>query len=76
MFGEPRSLFGENFAMNYVLHPWQFLLIGLTGWINRSQQEAIEYLPTENRILREVVGKKRILRLSAIPVGWGLQVVV
>ena len=31
------------------------------GWINRSQQEAIEYLRTENQVLREVVGKKRIL---------------
>ncbi len=47
--------------MNYVMHPWQFLLIGLAGWINRSQQEAIEYLRTENQVLREVVGKKRIL---------------
>jgi transposase InsO family protein len=37
------------------------LLIGFTGWINRSQQEAIEYLRTENQILREVIGKKRIL---------------
>lgn len=47
--------------MDSVLHPWQFLLIGLAGWINRSQQEAIEYLRTENQVLREVVGKKRIL---------------
>ena len=47
--------------MNYVLHPWQFLLIGFTGWVNHSQQEAIEYLRTENQILREVIGKKRIL---------------
>lgn len=47
--------------MDYVLHPWQFLLIGLAGWINRNQQETIEYLRTENQILRDVVGKKRIL---------------
>ncbi len=60
-FGESRSPFGETFAMNFVLHPWQFLLIGLAAWINRSQQAAIEYLRTENQILREVVGKKRIL---------------
>ncbi len=44
-----------------VLHPWQFLLIGVAGWINRSQNEAIEYLRTENKVLREIVGKKRIL---------------
>ncbi len=47
--------------MDYVLHPWQFWLIGLAGWINRSQQEAIEYLRTETQILREVFSKKRIL---------------
>ena len=41
--------------------PWQFLLLILVGWINRSQQDAVEYLITENRILREKLGKKRIL---------------
>ena len=47
--------------MSFVLHPWQFCLIGVAGWINRSQQEAMEYLRTENQVLCEVVGKKRIL---------------
>ncbi len=47
--------------MDSVLHPWQFLLIGMAGWINRSQQDEIEYLRTENQVLREVVGKRRIL---------------
>lgn len=61
MFGEPRSPFGKTFAMNFVLHPGQFLLLVLAAWINRSQQAAIEYLRTENQILRELVGKKRIL---------------
>jgi hypothetical protein len=37
------------------------LLLILAGWINRSQQNAIEYLLTENRVLREKLGKKRIL---------------
>jgi hypothetical protein len=35
------------------LHPWQMLLLILAGWINRQQQNAIEYLMAENRILRE-----------------------
>ncbi|MBM3949796.1 MAG: hypothetical protein FJ312_11290, partial [SAR202 cluster bacterium] len=61
MFGEPSSPVEGYLTMDSVLHPWQFLLIGVAGWINRSQQEAIEYLRTENQILREVVGKKRIL---------------
>ncbi len=47
--------------MNAVLHPWQFLLVGVAGWINRSQQDEIEYLQTENQVLREIVGTKRVL---------------
>jgi len=47
--------------MKSQLQPWQFLLLVLAGWINRTQQDAIEYLITENRILREKLGKKRIL---------------
>jgi hypothetical protein len=37
------------------------LLLILAGWIYRQQQDAIEYLLTENHILREKPGKKRIL---------------
>src|SRR6516164_9848623 len=47
--------------MNYVLQPWQLLLFIIAGWINRQQQERIEYLRTENQILREKLGKGRIL---------------
>jgi len=46
--------------MNCVLQPWQLLLVVLAGWINRQQQEIIEYLRTENQILKESHGKKRI----------------
>ena len=47
--------------MNFVLKPWQLLLLILAGWINRHQQDAIEYLLTENQVLREKLGKRRIL---------------
>jgi putative transposase len=47
--------------MKSLLQPWQFLLLILAGWINGGQQEVIDYLLTENRILREKIGKKRIL---------------
>ena len=30
--------------------PWQFILAGLAGWMNRQQQHVIEYLREENRI--------------------------
>ena len=47
--------------MSFILQPWHFFLIGLSGWINRQQQRTIEYLITENQVLRGKVGKKRIL---------------
>jgi putative transposase len=47
--------------MNFVLQPWQLLLLILAGWVNRQQQAVIEYLRTENHILREKLGKRRIL---------------
>jgi len=47
--------------MDFILQPWQFVLLVLAGWVNRAQQEAIEYLRTENQVLIEKLGKKRIL---------------
>ena len=47
--------------MDVVLQPWQFYVVILAGWINRQQQEVIDYLRTENQVLKETHGKKRIL---------------
>jgi putative transposase len=47
--------------MSFVLKPWQLWVLALAGWINQEQQELIEYLQTENQVLREMQGKKRIL---------------
>jgi len=47
--------------MKSLLQPWQLLLLILAGWINHREQEVIEYLRAENRVLREKLGKKRIL---------------
>jgi putative transposase len=47
--------------MQFVLHAWQLLLLILAGWINQQEQNVIEYLRAENRVLREKLGKKRIL---------------
>jgi putative transposase len=41
--------------------PLQFLLMTLAGWVNRSQQDVIEYLQEENRVLREHLGGRRLL---------------
>ena len=54
-------VFSIRCAMKFVLHPWQLLLLALAAWLNRQQQETIEYLITENQILKEKLGKKRIL---------------
>src|SRR5437660_7984884 len=47
--------------MNFILQPWQLLLVILAGWVHRQQQRVIDYLRTENQVLREKLGKKRIL---------------
>ncbi len=47
--------------MNFLFQPWQLLLLILAGWINRQQQQVIDYLRTENQVLKEKLGKRRIL---------------
>ena len=47
--------------MDFVLQPWQLCVVILAGWINRQQQEVIDYLRTENQVIKETHGKKRIL---------------
>ena len=41
--------------------PMGMLLMMLAGWINRHQQDVVEYLEEENKVLREKLGTKRIL---------------
>ncbi len=41
--------------------PLAMLLVMLAGWINRQQQDVIDYLKEENKILREKLGKRRII---------------
>jgi hypothetical protein len=36
------------------------LAVVLAGWLNRHQQLAIEYLREENRVLREMLGTRRL----------------
>ena len=44
-------------------HALQFLVFTLAGWVNRHQEDAIDYLRAENRVLREQRGE-RPLRLT------------
>jgi hypothetical protein len=47
--------------MNLILQPWQLFCLILAGWMNRQQRDVIEYLRTENQVLKEKLGNGRIL---------------
>lgn len=47
--------------MEFVLHPWHMLVLAMSALINHEQEKVIEYLLAENRVLRERLGKGRIL---------------
>jgi putative transposase len=49
--------------MQLILDPFRFVLISVAGWMNQQQQQAIDYLREENRVLREQLGGRR-LRLN------------
>jgi putative transposase len=49
--------------MRLTLDPFRLLLISLAGYLNQQQQDVIDYLQEENRVLREQLGTKR-LRLN------------
>ena len=38
----------------------QLLVLIIAGWVNRSQQDVIEYLQAENRVLRGQLGGRRL----------------
>ena len=46
--------------MGNTIRPWQILVMGIAGLITKQQQQVIEYLMMENKVLRENIGKKRI----------------
>jgi transposase InsO family protein len=41
------------------LRPVHLFAVVLAGWMNRHQQHAIDYLREENRVLRELLGRRR-----------------
>src|SRR6516162_2010778 len=46
--------------MRAVLDPFSFVVISIAGWMNQRQQQVIEYLVEENRVLREQFGNRRM----------------
>ena len=47
--------------MSFVLQPIQLYFLILAGWVNRQQQDVINHLRIENPVLKDKLGKKRIL---------------
>ena len=47
--------------MEFIFHPWLVLVLTISSRINHEQEKVIEYLLTENQILREKLGKGRVL---------------
>jgi hypothetical protein len=41
------------------LDPFSFLVVCMAGWLNQKQQQVIDYLVEENRVLREQAGCRR-----------------
>jgi hypothetical protein len=48
--------------MKFVLQPWHLLAGILAGYANRELQQVVDYLRTENTVLRESFGQRRIRR--------------
>ena len=42
------------------LSPMRVLLVTLAGWVNRHQQQVIEYLVEENGVLRKQLKGRRV----------------
>ena len=46
--------------MDPLPRPLAFLLLLVSGWVNRQQQDVIDYLREENRVLRAAYGPRRL----------------
>ncbi len=44
---------------------YQFLMLTLAGWVDRSQQGVIKYSQEQNRVLRKQLGGRRLLFTDA-----------
>ena len=64
-FGVGNSeVFSELRSRHYVeMDVFKLLLVSLAGWMNRQQQEVIDYLQEEVRVLKEMAEKRGGKRL-------------
>ena len=45
--------------MTNAISPVNFLILAVSGWLNRHQQRILDYLKEENRVLKEQLGERR-----------------
>ena len=62
--------------MSFVLHPWQLLLMVVAGWVNQQQQRIIEFQRMEVDVLKEKLGRKRIILNDGQEMGRGTFIAV
>ncbi len=46
--------------MTNIIQPFHLLVIALAGWLNRQQQDVIDYLIEENRVLKDQLEGQRV----------------
>ncbi len=46
--------------MTNIIQPFHLLVIALGGWLNRHQQDIIDYLIEENRVLKDQLEGQRL----------------
>ena len=59
--------------MSFLLQPWHLMFFVFAGWANREQQEVIEYLRTENQVLKEKLGNQYLEHYHAERCHQGLE---
>ena len=45
--------------MSNAIQPFHLLVIAMAGWLNRHQQDVIDYFIEENRVLKELLEGQR-----------------
>jgi hypothetical protein len=55
--------------MKLILKPWQLFFLILSGWVNRQQQEIIEFQNAQIQALMDKMGRKRILLTDDVNAG-------
>jgi hypothetical protein len=47
--------------MDFILKPWQIMLVVIAGWIHREQQKTIEFYQAQLQALMDAQGNRRLL---------------